>query len=101
MTSTQTLVAILIVCAVVGLRVYRQSREQRWLVGRMWILPAMVLAVTVIAVGIDTTHSVLAPLAGVLGLAAGVGIGLYQVNHTTLRIDKPSKAVFIKVTPLG
>lgn len=82
-------------------RVYRQSREQRWQIGRMWVLPMVFFIITFIVVALDTTQTVLAPVAAIVGLAAGVGIGLYQGNHTTLRMDKTNKAVYIRVTPLG
>jgi len=101
MTSTQTIVTIVLVLAILAFRVYRQTKEQRWLIGKMWLVPLIFLAITIVIVVLDTVQYRLAVVAAVLGLAAGVGVGLYQGNHTTLRIDKPNKAVFIKVTPLG
>jgi hypothetical protein len=86
---------------VLAFRVYRQTREQRWGIANMWIVPLIFLAVTIVVVALDTMQYRLAPVAAVLGLAAGFGVGLYQGNHTTLRVDKPNKAVFIKVNPIG
>ena len=101
MTQTQSLLIILVVIGLLAFRVYRQTREQRWLVARMWIIPILFLLVTAVVVVMDTRVDAFSVLAAVAGLAAGVGIGLYQGNHTTLRIDKANKAVFIRVTPLG
>ena len=101
MSSTQTIITIVVIVAVLAFRVYRQTREQRWLIDKMWIVPLIFLAITLVFVAIDTQQYRLAPLAAILGLAAGVGVGLYQGNHTTLRVDKTNKAVFIKVNPIG
>jgi Protein of unknown function (DUF1453) len=101
MSSTQTIITIVVIAAVLAFRVYRQTREQRWPIDKMWISPLIFLAITLVFVAIDTQQYWLAPAAGIVGLAAGVGVGLYQGNHTTLRLDKPNKAVFIKVNPIG
>jgi hypothetical protein len=100
-STTQTLVLVLVIAIVIGFRIYRQSREQRWRMGTLWVMPGIFLALTVVIVGLDTTQAIFAPVAGVAGLIAGFAIGLYQGNHTTLRIDKPNNVVFIKVTPIG
>jgi len=101
MTSTQTIITIVLILAILAFRVYRQTREQRWPIGQLWISPLIFLAITVLIVAMDTLQNWIAIVAAIVGLGVGVGIGLYQGNHTTLRIDKPNKAVFIKVTPLG
>ena len=67
----------------------------------MWVAPAVFALLTIVIVGFDTTQVHLAPLAAVVGLAAGVWVGLYQGTHTTVRVDKPNKAVFITVSPVG
>ena len=98
----QTVAIIGVLVLLIGFRIYRQSREQRWSLGGMWVMPIIFILLTVVAVAADTiTGSPLAPLAAVVGLAIGFGIGMYQGNHTTLRIDKPGKAVFVKVKPIG
>lgn len=102
MTSTnQTILIVMVIVALLAFRIYRQTREQRWSIVGMWIAPAIFLAITVILVAIDTQRAWLAPVAGVIGLAGGLAIGLYQGNHTTLRIDKPNKVVHVKVSPVG
>lgn len=77
-------------------------REQRWAIGGMWVMPIIIGLIVILAVAGDTiSGSPLAPLAAIVGLAIGVFVGMYQGNHTTLRVDKPGKAVFVKVHPIG
>jgi hypothetical protein len=101
MTTTQTIITVLVICAILAFRIYRQTREQLWKIGTMWAVPAVFLLVTIVIVSLDTMQNHLAPLAALFGVAAGVGLGLYQGNHTTLRLDKPNKAVYIRVAPIG
>jgi hypothetical protein len=98
----QTVVIIGVVVLLLAFRIYRQMREQRWALGSMWVMPIIVALVVILVVAGDTiSGSPLAPLAAVVGLAIGFGVGMYQGNHTTLRVDKPGKAVFVKVHPIG
>lgn len=98
----QTVVIIAVVVVLLAYRVYRQTREQRWPMNKLWTSTIVFAIITVFLVYTDTAFgSKLAPLAAVAGAAIGVGIGLYQGNHTTLRVDKQGGAVFIKVTPIG
>ena len=99
--NIQTIVGIVVVLAIIAFRVYRQTREQRWAIGRIWLMPGIFVAITVVIVALDTTQQVFAPLAAVAGLGLGIAIGMYQGNHTTLRVDKPSGSVFVRVTPIG
>lgn len=103
--QVQNLVQIGILVLVVALivyRVYRQSREQRWAMSRLWMTPIIFALITIWSVYLDTVFgSMYAPFAAVAGAAVGFGIGMYQGNHTTVRVDKPGKAIFIKVTPIG
>src|SRR5690348_14705757 len=86
MNSTQLLIFIAIIIALLAFRIYRSTREQRWHIQQMWILPAIFLVITIGYVALDTAQYRLAPLAAVVGLAAGLAVGMYQGNHTTLRI---------------
>jgi len=98
----QTVAIIGVVVLLLAFRIYRQMREQRWALGGMWVMPIIVALIVLAVVAADTiSGSPLAPLAAVVGLAVGFGIGMYQGNHTTLRVDKPGKAVFVKVHPIG
>jgi len=98
----QTAIIVGILILAVGFRIYRLNREQRWTLGGMWVVPIIFILIAVLATLGDTiSGSPFAPLAAAMGLGIGFGIGLYQGNHTTLRVDKPGKAVFVKVTPIG
>ena len=97
----QSFIVIVVIAAIVAFRVYRQSREQRWLISRMWITPAILLVLTLVIAALDARSSLWVPLAAVLGLAAGIGIGLYQGTHTTVRVDKAAKCLYVKVSPIG
>jgi len=98
----QTLIIVGVIILLLGFRIYRSTQEQRWMLGSLWILPIIFILLTIFVVVGDTiAGSHFAPIAAVVGLGIGVGIGLYQGNHTTLRIDKPGKAVFIKQKPIG
>lgn len=101
MTITQTIIAVIVIGAILAFRIYRQTREQRWQIGSMWVVPGVFLLVTIVIIALDTVQNHLAPLMAILGAAAGVALGLYQGNHTTLRIDKPNRVVYIKVAPIG
>jgi len=97
----QTVVIVGVLILLIGFRIYRQTREQRWSMKSMWVVPIIFAIITAGVVAFDTTTSVFAPLAALGGLGIGVAIGMYQGNHTMLRVDKPAHAVYIKVTPIG
>jgi uncharacterized membrane protein len=98
----QTIVIVAIVALLLAYRVWRQTREQRWPMKTLWTSTIIFAIITVFLVYTDTAFgSVYAPFAAIAGAAVGFGIGMYQGNHTTLRVDKPGNAVFIKVTPVG
>ena len=99
--TPQVVITIIIVCTLIVWRVYRQTREQQWPIGRMWVAPILFLVVTASITAMDATMQPLAIPAAIAGLVAGVALGLYQGTHTVLRVDKPGRAVFIKVTPIG
>src|SRR5579863_2187410 len=103
MNSTlETVIFIVVVVAAVAFRVYRQTREQRWKLSSLWVVPIIMLAVTVLIVAGDATRTgAIAIVAALVGLAIGTGIGYYQGNHTTIRVDKSNRAVFIKIAPIG
>ncbi len=100
-STTQTVITVVVILALLGYRMYRQTREQRWSINGMWVVPGIFAALTVVIVAADALQQWVAIPAAVAGLALGFAIGMYQGNHTVLRFDKPNKAVFIKVTPIG
>jgi len=98
----QTVVVIGVFVLLIGFRIYRQTREQIWPLRRYWLSPVIYGLILALAVLPDSiSGSPLSPLAAIVGLAIGFGVGMYQGNHTTLRIDKPGNAVFVKAKPIG
>ncbi len=95
------IITIALVIVIVGLRVARMTREQRFLPGRMWIVPILFGLFTAWLIVFDglTTPVDIAVL--LVALAAGFGIGWYQGTHTTVRVDHSAHAMFVKISPLG
>lgn len=100
-STTQTIVIVAIVIALLVFRVIRQTRERRWSIRGMWAIAWVFVAIAAVIVALDTLQTPFAPLAAVAGLAAGIGVGFYQGSHTTLRPDKPNGSVFVRTTPIG
>jgi hypothetical protein len=101
MSHSVAIITVVVIAAVLAFRIWRSTREQKWSVPGMWVLPSIFLLLTGVIVAIDVASSVWVVPASVAGLAAGVGIGLYQGTHTTVRVDAPVRSVFIKISPLG
>jgi membrane associated rhomboid family serine protease len=98
-TTTQAILIGVFVIAALAFRVYRQTQERRWSIRGMWIAPLIFLAITIAVIVYDGMQTWIAPIAAVFGLAAGVGVGLYQGTHTTLRVDRPNKSIYVRTTP--
>jgi hypothetical protein len=99
-TST-TLVIIAIIILVIGVRIWRSTREQRIVVGRMWIAPIVFAALTVWVAYVDGLVAPLDIALAALAIAVGGAIGMYQGTHTTIRIDRAAGAIYVKVKPIG
>lgn len=98
----QTIVILAIVVLLLVYRIWRQTREQRWAMNQLWTSTIVFGIIAAFLVYTDTAFgSIFAPFAAVAGAAVGFGIGMYQGNHTKVRVDRPGKAVFITVTPIG
>ena len=102
MSQTElTLIVIVAIMLVIGLRIWRATREQRIKVGSMWIAPAIFLALTIWALVFDgfTTPVDVALALGLL--VVGGAIGWYQGTHTTVRIDRAAHVMYTKAKPIG
>jgi K+-transporting ATPase A subunit len=95
------LLTFVVIGAALIWRIRKMTREQRFGIITMWLLPVIFLVIAgAIMVGERVTTSVDIALA-VAALAAGGGIGWYQGTHTTVRIDRTARAMFVKVSPIG
>jgi hypothetical protein len=99
--STSFIIFILVFIVVLGIRVWRSTREQRWGIPSMWVLPAIFVLLTAGIVAIDMRASVWTLPTAILGFVAGIGIGLYQGTHTTVRVDEAARCAYIKISPIG
>lgn len=98
---TQGIINILIAAAVVGLVVFRVSRERKFPIGSLWVFPAILVALGIFDIVMTGVSSPLDILYMVLAFAAGGAFGWYQGIHSTVRVDKAARAVFLKTSPIG
>ena len=90
-----------VIVVVVGLRIWRSTREQRFQPGTMWLVPGIFAVFTLAFIVIERYTSALVIVFMVVALAIGVAIGMYQGTHTTVRVDHTAHAMFVKISPLG
>jgi hypothetical protein len=95
------LITVLAIIVLLGVRILRMSREQRFQPARMWFIPALFAILTVWLVVFDGFTTPLDILLMLVALACGFGIGWYQGSHTTVRVDHEQHAMFVKISPLG
>ena len=96
-----TLIIVGVFIIVLGIRLWRMAREQRFRPVTMWILPAIFAAITALLVVADGFTTPLDAVLFLIALAIGGGIGWYQGTHTAIRYDHAIHAMFVKVSPLG
>lgn len=90
-----------IVLGFVVWRIRRMIREQRFGLITMWVLPGLFVVIALaIMLGERVTTSEDVAFAA-LAFAAGGAIGYYQGRHTTVRIDRSARAMWVKVSPMG
>lgn len=95
------LITLLVVVIVLGIRIVRMSREQRFAPGRMWFIPALFAVLTVWLIVFEGFTTPLDIAIMLIALACGLGIGWYQGTHTVVRVDHQAHAMFVKISPLG
>lgn len=99
-TEVTLLFAALIVVAL-GLRILRASREQQIKVSTIWAAPALFLVLTVWVIYVDRFTTPLDIVLVAFSVIIGGAIGMYQGNHTTVRIDRQAKVLYVKARPIG
>ena len=103
MTQAQLvpLITIALIVVILGIRIMRASREQRFSPRTMWIVPGIFGLITIAVIVVDGLTSPLDIALMIVALAVGFGIGWYQGTHTTVRVDHSQHAMFVKISPLG
>jgi len=103
MTQAQLvpLITIALIIVILGIRIMRMSKEQRFRPATMWIVPGIFALITIGVIAVDGLTSPLDIALMLVALAAGFGIGWYQGTHTTVRVDHSQHAMFVKISPLG
>ncbi|HKW10545.1 MAG TPA: hypothetical protein VJO33_09205 [Gemmatimonadaceae bacterium] len=98
---SQTLINLLVGVLVLGLVAFRMSRERKFGMNSLWVLPAILGVLMIVDVTMTGVASPLNIVYMLLALAAGVAFGWYQGVHSTVRIDKSIRAAFVKASPIG
>lgn len=100
-----TLMTVSIYVVVLGLLIFRLARPQKISVVRMWLMPALFLALT--AVSVWSTYATaaltgIAPppvwevaLAMVLGILAGIPLGVLRGRHTGVRATERRGVMYL------
>ncbi|GEM_PF-1368853 len=102
MSQTETTLIIgVFIALVIGLRIWRASREQRIKVATIWLVPLIFLALTAWIVYTDGLTQPLDIVLIALAIVLGGAMGMYQGTHTTVRIDRQARLLYVKVRPLG
>jgi hypothetical protein len=95
------IILIVAIILVVGLRIWRSTKEQRFQPSNMWFLPILFAAYVVWLIVVEGYTRPLDIVLMVVALAVGGAIGMYQGTHTTIRVDHAAHAMFVKISPLG
>jgi Protein of unknown function (DUF1453) len=98
---TQNIINILIGAAIIGLVIFRVSRERKFPIGSLWVFPAILVALgifDIVATGVSSPLDIVYML---VAFAAGGAFGWYQGIHSTVRVDKAARAAFVKSSPIG
>ena len=99
--TPQQLTPIIFVVAillVIGIRIWRSSREQRFAPGSMWLIAAIFAAYVVWLIFAEGYIDPLDIGLMVIALGIGLAIGMYQGTHTTIRVDHTAHAMFVKIS---
>ena len=103
MSQTQLvpLITVLVIVVLLGVRIWRASREQRFRPGGMWVIPGIFAVFTAWLVVSEGFTGPLDLVLMVAALGAGFAIGWYQGTHTTVRVDHAAHAMLVKISPIG
>jgi hypothetical protein len=98
---TQTIFNIILGVALVAFIIYRVSSERKFPIGSLWVFPAILFAMGIFDIVVTGVSSPLDIVYMLLAFAVGGAVGWYQGIHSTVRVDKTARAVFLKTSPIG
>lgn len=93
-----TYIAPLIAIVVI---VLRGVRARRLRVGRMWITPALILALVGTSLGAQPPDSFAVLTAQVFALGVGLGFGWWRGRTTTISLDPATQQLTSRSSPVG
>jgi len=100
-SNLSTLIVIGVFAVLIGIRLWRAAREQRFQPTTMWIAPGIFAAITLAWAIADRFTTPLDVVLLIASLAVGGAIGWYQGTHTSIRYDHAIHAMFVKISPIG
>jgi hypothetical protein len=86
---------------VVGLVILRNSRARRLRVEVMWVMPTILIAITVLMLIAQPLPHPRALIAAGAALAVGVAIGWWRGRLTSITVDPETHALTSKASPVG
>jgi len=85
----------------IGVSLFRGSQTRNLVVERLWISPAIVLAMIGLAISQTPPASTLGVALDVLAIGMGAGMGWWRGRFTNITVDPDTHALTSKASPLG
>jgi hypothetical protein len=92
---------LIIPLIVIGLVILRNSRARRLRVEALWIMPTVLIALTVLMLVAQPLPHPRALIAAGAALAVGVAIGWWRGRLTNITVDPETHALTSKASPVG
>jgi hypothetical protein len=96
-----TAIIIAAILLVTALRIWRTTRERRMRVAFLWVGPLLVALAAAYLLVFDGLTSPVHIALALAVLVLGLGTGLYQGTHTTVRADRAAGFIYVKTKPIG
>jgi hypothetical protein len=91
----------LLVVALVARRIMKAQEPRKLKLNRLWILPGVLVAVTILTLANGRTPSLLVIGAYVLAAAAGGAFGWFRVHTLEFTVAPDTREISTKASPLG
>lgn len=93
--------AFLVPAIAITLIMLRGSRGRRLYVGRMWIIPSMIMVVVGLTLWVQPVPSLPGMIGQAFALGMGVALGWWRGRVTTITVDPQTHALTSKASPIG